>query len=122
MGAWGRTGWAHSLFGNFRSGVRRAPLLPQVFSPSPRLPGRFSMCRSLAGGWSMTDVEFSKIITKPDNVPITILIFTVGLLYLAGPSIRQFINDERIAKGEEPLEAAESGQSAGVARTWSTPN
>jgi hypothetical protein len=61
----------------------------------------------LAGGWSMTDYEFSKIITKPDNVPITMLIFSVG--YFTWLGLRKaVINDERIAKGEEPLEAAES--------------
>src|SRR5262249_39635965 len=61
----------------------------------------------LAGGWSMTDLEFSKIITKEDNVPITILIFTVG--YFTWLGLRKaVINDERMVKGEEPLESAES--------------
>ncbi len=58
----------------------------------------------LAGGWSMTDPEFGKIITKEDNVPITILIFTVGFFtWLA--MRKAVLNDDRLARGEPPLEA-----------------
>jgi hypothetical protein len=59
------------------------------------------------GGWSMTDREFRKIITKEDNVPITILIFTVGFFtWLA--MRKAVINDERIARGEPPMETLEN--------------
>jgi hypothetical protein len=58
------------------------------------------------GGWSMTDPEFKKIITKADNVPITILIFTVGF-FTWFAFRRAVLNDERIAKGEPPLETLE---------------
>jgi hypothetical protein len=61
----------------------------------------------LFGGWSMTDPEFRKIITKEDNVPITMLIFAVGFFtWLA--MRKAVINDERIAKGEPPVEALEN--------------
>ena len=54
-------------------------------------------------GWAMTDPNFTAIITKPDNVPIVILIFSVG--YLTWLSLRKaVINDERIARGEPPVE------------------
>jgi hypothetical protein len=60
----------------------------------------------LIGGWSMTDPEFKKIIVKPDNVPITMLIFSVGFFtWLA--MRKAVLNDERIAKGEPPMETIE---------------
>jgi hypothetical protein len=60
----------------------------------------------LGGGWAMTDPNFLPIVTKPDNVPITILIFTVGFFTWVG--LRQaVINDERMARGEPPLEKLE---------------
>jgi hypothetical protein len=60
----------------------------------------------LVGGWSMTDVEFRKIITKEDNVPITMLIYSVGFFTWLGMR-RAVINDERIAHEQPPLEALE---------------
>jgi hypothetical protein len=60
----------------------------------------------LAGGWSMTDPNFQLIVAKEDNVPITMLIFSVGFFtWLAlHKAVR---NDERLAKGEPPLEKLE---------------
>jgi Cytochrome b(C-terminal)/b6/petD len=56
--------------------------------------------------WATTDAEFRKIITKPDNVPIPLLIFSVGFFtWLA--LRRGVINDERMARGEAPLEKLE---------------
>jgi len=57
----------------------------------------------LLAGLAMTDKEFKKILLKPDNVPIPILIYSVGFftwlaLYLA------VNNDERLARGEPVLE------------------
>lgn len=53
---------------------------------------------------SMTDHNFFKIITKPDNVPITMLIFFTGFVTWLG--FRQAaINDERTERGEPLLEA-----------------
>src|SRR5262245_26453867 len=60
----------------------------------------------LAAGWSMTDQEFRKIITKEDNVPIVMLIFVVPFFtWLAFR--KAVLNDERIAKGEPPVEKLE---------------
>ncbi len=53
---------------------------------------------------SMTDHNFFKIITKPDNVPITMLIFFTG--FVTWLAFRQAaINDERTERGEPLLEA-----------------
>jgi hypothetical protein len=60
----------------------------------------------LFGGWSMTDPSFQKIIGKEDNVPIVILIFSVGFFTWLALRLG-VLNDERIAKGEPPLEKLE---------------
>ena len=57
----------------------------------------------LAGGWAFTDSNFRAIVAKEDNVPISMLIFSVGFftwlaLHLA---VR---NDDRLARGEPVLE------------------
>jgi len=53
---------------------------------------------------SMFDPNFRSIIAKPDNVPITMMIYFVGFfLWLAFR--RAAINDERTEKGEPLLEA-----------------
>ncbi len=60
----------------------------------------------LFGGWSMTDLDFRDIIIKPDNVPIVGMVFVVG--FFTWLSFRRaVINDERIEKGEPPLEKVE---------------
>jgi hypothetical protein len=57
----------------------------------------------LFGGWGMTDPSFRAIIGKPDNVPIVLLIFSVG--YTTWLALRKaVINDERMAQGEPPME------------------
>ncbi|HEV3263659.1 MAG TPA: hypothetical protein VG013_42885 [Gemmataceae bacterium] len=57
-------------------------------------------------GWAITDPNFRVIVTKPDNVPIVLLVFTVG--FFTWLAFRQgVINDARIAKGEPPLEKLE---------------
>src|SRR5262249_48289504 len=49
----------------------------------------------LFSGWAMTDRNFKEIITKPDNVPIVILIFSVA--YCTWLALRKgVINDERM--------------------------
>jgi hypothetical protein len=60
----------------------------------------------LFGGWAMTDSEFQKIITKADNVPIVLLIFSVGFCTWLGLR-KAVLNDERLARGEPPLEKVE---------------
>ena len=60
----------------------------------------------LASGWAMTDPNFRAIVTKPDNVPIVLLVFTVGFFtWLAFR--KAVINDARIARGEPPVEKLE---------------
>ena len=54
--------------------------------------------------WAMADSNFMKIIGKPDNIPIVILLATV--VYFSWLSLRQaVVNDERTARGEPTLEA-----------------
>ena len=54
-------------------------------------------------GLSMTDANFSSIVTKPDNVPIVGLIFLLGFFtWLA--TYKAVINDDRLAQGLPPLE------------------
>jgi hypothetical protein len=60
----------------------------------------------LASGWAMTDKEFRAIITKEDNVPIVILIFSVGFFTWLGFR-KAVINDDRMARGEPPVEKLE---------------
>jgi hypothetical protein len=57
----------------------------------------------LCGGWAMTDPNFRSIVAKPDNVPISMLIFSVGFFTWLG-MYRAVQNDERIARGEPVLE------------------
>ena len=57
-------------------------------------------------GWAVTNPNFRAIVTKPDNVPIPLLIYSVGFFtWLA--LRRGVINDERMARGEPPLEKLE---------------
>ena len=61
----------------------------------------------LVMGLSMTDPEFAAIVTKPDNVPIVAMVFLLGYFtWLA--TYKAVQNDERIANGEEPLEALDN--------------
>jgi hypothetical protein len=58
-------------------------------------------------GVAMTDPNFAAIVTKPDNVPIVGLVFLLGFfLWLATYQAVQ--NDDRIARGLEPLEKLDS--------------
>jgi hypothetical protein len=57
-------------------------------------------------GWFMTEPNFRSIMTKPDNVPIPLLIYSVGFTtWLA--LRRAVVNDERMKKGEPPVEKLE---------------
>ncbi len=57
-------------------------------------------------GWAVTDPSFRLIVTKEDNVPIVLLIFTVG--FFTWLAFRKgVLNDQRIAKGEQPSEKLE---------------
>jgi hypothetical protein len=66
----------------------------------------------IAAGWSMTDDNFRLIVAKEDNVPISMLILSVGFFtWLA--MRKAVLNDERIAKGELPVESLESDKVLG---------
>ena len=55
-------------------------------------------------GLGLTDTDFRSIATKPDNIPITALMFmVVFFLWFAMKQARA--NDERIAAGKKPAEA-----------------
>jgi hypothetical protein len=55
---------------------------------------------------SFQDPNFRLIVTKPDNVPIVMLFLFVGFfLWLSLKQAHE--NDERIARGEDPVEKAE---------------
>jgi hypothetical protein len=59
------------------------------------------MCLFLA--LSMTDRDFYDIVAKPDNVPIVMLVFALAFFtWLA--TYRAVINDDRMDRGEPPLE------------------
>jgi len=54
-------------------------------------------------GLSMTDRDFYEIVAKPDNVPIVMLVFALAYFtWLA--TYRAVINDDRMDRGEPPLE------------------
>ncbi|MFN0241530.1 MAG: hypothetical protein ACKVWV_01430 [Planctomycetota bacterium] len=59
--------------------------------------------------FAWTDPNFHKIITKPDNVPIVILL--AGVVFFSWLSLRRaVVNDERTKRGEVTLEAELSKQ------------
>ena len=55
-------------------------------------------------GFSMIDYDMRLIVSKPDNVPIPLMLFSVGFftwLFLR----KAVINDQRLAEGKPPVEA-----------------
>jgi hypothetical protein len=66
---------------------------------------------------SMRDPNFAIIVKKPDNIPIVAMLFLVGFfVWLAMHQALQ--NDERMARGEAPLEAS-AGEDQ---KTWVWPD
>lgn len=57
----------------------------------------------LFAGWAMTNEDFRSIVAKEDNIPIVILLFTVGFFTWLGLR-RAVINDDLIADNKPPLE------------------
>jgi uncharacterized membrane protein len=53
---------------------------------------------------SMLDPNFALIVKKPDNIPIVAMLFLVGFFLFLSMS-QAYDNDERIARGEPPMEA-----------------
>jgi hypothetical protein len=56
---------------------------------------------------SAFDPNFRAIVTKPDNLPIVTMLFLVGFFVWLSLS-QGYENDRRIARGEPPMEAAET--------------
>ena len=61
----------------------------------------------LVMGLSITDPDFAAIVTKPDNVPIVGLIILLGFFNWLSAA-KAVANDNRIARGEQPLEAMDN--------------
>jgi Cytochrome b(C-terminal)/b6/petD len=57
----------------------------------------------LAFGWSLTNPDFRSIVAKEDNVPIVMMIATVGFFTWVGLR-RTVVNDDLIAQNKPPLE------------------
>jgi hypothetical protein len=76
------------------------------FLVEPIVAWSFLNAGLLFAGWAVTDPSFRLIVTKEDNVPIVLLIFTVG--FFTWMAFRQaVVNDRRLARGEPPLEKVE---------------
>ena len=54
-------------------------------------------------GLSLADVEFARIVLKPDNVPIVAMVYLLGFFTWLGAA-QAVENDRRIARGDEPTE------------------
>jgi hypothetical protein len=68
----------------------------------------------------MLDPNFALIVRKPDNVPIVAMLFLVGF-FLWLSMYQAHSNDERIARGEPPIEATpREARRPGSGPTWST--
>jgi hypothetical protein len=66
---------------------------------------------------SMLDPDFALIVKKPDNIPIVAMLFLVGFfLYLS--MSQAYANDERISRGEPPVE----GSPKEAEKTWVWPD
>jgi hypothetical protein len=80
-----------------------AVLYYRKFFTDPPVAWGILQATLLVSGWAMTDNNVKDIITKPDNVPIVILIFSVG--FTTWLALRKaVINDERLERGEPPIE------------------
>ena len=66
---------------------------------------------------SILDPDFALIVKKPDNVPIVAMLFLVGF-FLWLSLYQAHSNDERIARGEPPMEASNGEEQ----KTWVWPD
>ena len=105
MGAW--NGQAGPILYTVLSVLAFAALLYyRKFLTQPIVAWSLLNISLLVGGWCMTNWNFRQIVGKADNVPITMLIFSVGFFtWLA--LYKAVRNDERLARGEPPLEKLE---------------
>ncbi|MFO0876808.1 MAG: hypothetical protein U0840_05495 [Gemmataceae bacterium] len=84
-------------------GVFVVVLVWRRFFTNPHVAWGILMLSLLVGGWSFTDPNFRAIVAKEDNVPITMLIYSVAFFTWLG-LYRSVQNDDRIARGEPVLE------------------
>src|SRR5207245_2573239 len=66
---------------------------------------------------STFDPNFRLIVAKPDNIPIVAMLFLVGFFFFVSMS-QGYANDERIARGEPPMEATPKE----AEKTWVWPD
>jgi hypothetical protein len=66
---------------------------------------------------STFDSNFRLIVGKPDNIPIVAMLFLVGFFFFLSMS-QAYSNDERIARGELPIEATPKE----AEKTWVWPD
>jgi hypothetical protein len=71
----------------------------------PRVAGALGLLALAGFVASLFNPNFAKIITKPDNIPIVLLVASVGF-FLWLSLRRAAVNDERAERNEPPLEAA----------------
>lgn len=80
--------------------------------------GKWMLWISIAlSAWFLADPNFFLIIKTPDNVPIGILLVLVGF-FTWFPIYKAAQNDERIERGECPIEALPENRE----KVWSWPN
>jgi hypothetical protein len=73
------------------------------FFTNPQVAWAALMLSLLGAGWSFTDPNFRSIVAKEDNVPITMLIYSVAFFTWLG-LYRAVQNDNRIKEGQPVLE------------------
>ena len=91
------TGTPHPERGGFRNWVSLDQFAAEQIGNQTRYPSLVL---------AMTNENFKNIITKPDNVPIVMLIFSVGFTTWLALRLA-VINDARLATGQPPLEKLE---------------
>jgi hypothetical protein len=83
----------------------------------PRVVWAGMVLGALFVGVSMLDPDFLLIVKKPDNIPIVAMLFLVGFFLWLSMS-QAYTNDERIARGEPPVE----GTPKEAEKTWVWPD
>jgi hypothetical protein len=78
-------------------------LIFRRFFVNPQVAWAILNLSFLGAGWALTNPNFFEIVAKPDNVPIPMLIYSVGFFTWLG-LYRAVQNDDRAARGEPVLE------------------
>ncbi|HLG20149.1 MAG TPA: hypothetical protein VI895_10105 [Bdellovibrionota bacterium] len=67
----------------------------------PKIAGALALVAAAAFGFAMTDPHFFEIVTTPDNIPITIMLTTVG--FFTWYSIYRGVQNDRRLAEKKPL-------------------